>query len=53
MGVGNFQFSRDETERQEQMNFFRDMQFEVFYRTFCNFEFWVGIKRRKTEKLFS
>ena len=29
MGVGNFQFSRDESERENQMNFFKDMQLEV------------------------
>jgi hypothetical protein len=29
MGVGNFQFSRDETERQKQMAFFKDIELEI------------------------
>lgn len=29
MGVGNFQFSRDETERAKQMEFFKSMQYET------------------------
>jgi hypothetical protein len=29
MGVGNFQFSRDETERQKQMAFFKDIELDV------------------------
>ena len=29
MGVGNFQFSRDNDERQRQMEFFKDIQIEV------------------------
>ncbi len=29
MGVGNFQFSRDDEERQRQMEFFKEIQIEV------------------------
>jgi hypothetical protein len=29
MGVGNFQFSRDEQERKQQMDFFREIEKEV------------------------
>jgi hypothetical protein len=29
MGVGNFQFSRDEEQRQKQMEFFKDLDIEV------------------------
>ena len=36
MGVGNFQFSRDETEREKQMEFFRTMQYETKTRRIKN-----------------
>jgi hypothetical protein len=29
MGVGNFQFSKDELERQKQMEFFKNIEKEV------------------------
>lgn len=29
MGVGSFQFSRDESERQQQMDFFKNIEKEV------------------------
>lgn len=29
MGVGHFQFSRDEIERQKQLDFFKEMNLEV------------------------
>ena len=30
MGVGNYQFSRDEEERKQQMEFFKNIEKEVF-----------------------